>query len=444
MSDIYTAQHTENAIDLYELRLSWLTETDISVNEFTSVEARLNASLYDATPVPTIARQHGDAAQAKPQKEPTHPKEPTKEAECFVYLASRINAADLDTVHAAYELAYQWLALEAGKAAAAEAVFSLYPEADHSKLLKLYDEHEPLRPTLFRIFRKQMLTLPLAMVSAAAHPDNATPALTVEALHYAAAHPDLGLDLFRTHYVPLLSGRTQFEASIIEAALWGGLVRSDPDAITALGAALNHTDAATERANLLRLAALTGQSDFLPLLLSAAESDPDTGYPLLVLYGQKNVMPALLSALETAHTIEQAATAFNLITDQILPRIPRLTVVGEETDDDDEGEPAQIPDIKAAHTWWQHNQARWKTDERWLFGKSATSAHLIALSKKHAGQFGCDLLALMALSQKAPLNIPWEIWRARQQHLLAAHAQTPPAAKAGSQATTKAMSARHA
>jgi hypothetical protein len=41
------------------------------------------------------------------------------------------------------------------------------------------------------------------------------------------------------------------------------------------------------------------------------------------------------------------------------------------------------------------------------------------MSKKHAGSFGRDLMALLALAQMAPLNIPTEIWRARQMQLRA-------------------------
>ena len=439
MSEIYTAAHTESAIDLYELRLSWLDEADISVNEFNSVEERLNASIYDCAP----AQDNEDLKNTshQPEKKKTK-KEPTKEAECFVYLASRINSEKPEVNNAGYDLAYQWLALDQKKSAAAEAALSLYPEADQTRLLKLYDEQETLRPALFRIFRKQMQTLPLAMVITAASAESSPPALKIEALNYAAANPEIGLELFRTHYVPLLSGRTQFEASIVAAALWGGMVRSDPDAIQALSTALSHAGSATEHAKLMRLAALTGNADFLPLLLMAAENNPETSYPLLVLYGQKSVMPELLKGLEVAHTMEQAATAFSRLSDQFLPRIPRLTVVGEETDDD-ENASAKIPDIKAARDWWDKHQANWKADERWLFGKPATAAHLAAMSNKHAGRFGRDIMALLTLAQKVPLNIPWEIWRARQQQLLAkklaAQAATPAA-----KAATHPASARHA
>ena len=413
MGEIYTAAHTESAIDLYELRLSWLDEADISVNEFESVEERLNACLYGCDSVLHSAEPAQTNTQAKNKKEPS------KEAECFVFLASHINSPQRDTSAAGYDLAYLWLALDAKKSAAAEAALSLYPPTDKASLLKLYDEQETLRPILFRLFRKQMHGLPNEMVNTAATAESSPAALKIEALNYAAANPDIGLDLFRAHYVPLLSGKTQFEASIVEAALWGGLVRNDADAIKAISAALSHAASAKDHAELLRLAALTGNSDSLPLLLMAAENTPDTGYPLLVLFGQKSVMPELLNALESAHTMEQAAASFTQLTGQILPRVPRLTVVGEETDDD-EASPEHIPDIKAARTWWDKHQAAWKTDERWLYGKPTTAAHLTALSKKHAGRFGCDVVALLALSQKSPLNIPWEIWRARQQQLLAA------------------------
>ena len=147
-------------------------------------------------------------------------------------------------------------------------------------------------------------------------------------------------------------------------------------------------------------------------------------------------MPELLKALENARSMEHAAAAYTQLTDQLLPRIPRLTVVGEEEVDEEKDAP-QIPDIKAARAWWDKHQPNWKADERWLFGKPANTAHLTALTKKHAGRFGQDIMALLALSQKAPLNIPTEIWRARQQQLLADKMAAQPAAR-------PAAKARHA
>src|ERR1017187_2920275 len=104
MNETFTAAHIESATDLYELILSWLDEADISINEFNSVEERLNASIYDCGPALHGEQPESEAAQSKDKKEPT------KEAECFVYLASRINAAKPEIAKAGYELAYQWLA----------------------------------------------------------------------------------------------------------------------------------------------------------------------------------------------------------------------------------------------------------------------------------------------------------------------------------------------
>ena len=410
MNEKYTAKHSENAVDLYDLRLSWLNETDIHASAFESVEERLSVSINH------IGRTLGSNDPENDTSQTEKKKEPSKEAECFTLLASHISSPQPLISAAGYDLTCQWLTLDAAKSAAAETALSLYPDDDPAKLLKLYDEQETLRPSLFRIFRKQILALPLAMVNTAATAESSTSALKIEALQYAAECADIGLDIFRTHYLPLLSGRTHFDAGIVEAAIWGGMVRSDADATKAISAALSHAGSATDHAKLMRLAALTGNPDFLPLLLMAAENDPGTGYPLLVLFGQKSVIPELLNAMEFAQTIEQAAKAFGLLTDQNLPRVPRLTVVGEETDDVEEDAP-QTPDIKVARAWWDKHQATWKAEERWLYGKPATTSHLIAMSKKHAGSFGRDVMALLALAQKVPLNIPSEIWRARQMQL---------------------------
>ena len=433
MSETYTAAHTESATDLYELRLNWLDETDIHAGAFEGVEDRLCSSIFHCARALRLDESENESSQSEEKKEPT------KEPDCFIFLASHINSPTPTTRAAGYDLAYKWLAQDAAKSAAAEAALSLYPPTDNTALLKLYDEQEALRPTLFRLFRKQMQALPIAMVNTAATAEGSSDTLKIEALRYAAANADIGLDIFRSHYAPLLSGKNQFDARIVEAAIWGGMLRNDPDATRAISIAITNTPSPKYRTQLLRLAALTGAAEYLPLILSAAETDPASGYPLLVLFGQKSVMPELLKALENPRSMEAAASAFNQLTDQLLPRIPRLTVVGEEEADDEEGA-QKIPDVKAARAWWDKHQTGWKADERWLFGKPANAAHLAAMSKKYAGSFGHDLMALLALAQKAPLNIPSEIWRARQQQLLADKTAAQPPAKS----TVQPAKARHA
>lgn len=438
MNAKYTAKHTETATDLYELRDIWLRETELYANAIESVETRLAAKLCLIADTLTIEEtENENTAVAKKE-------EPTTEPECFIFLASHINSQLASISNRGYELAYQWLALDASKSVAADAALTLYPPTDKARLFKLYDEQESLRPTLFRLYRKQMQALPRDLVTIATTADSASTPLKIEALHYAAANPEIGQDLFRSHYLPLLSGAAEWDASILIAALWGGLVRGDPDATKAIRAALSQQTTAEAQTQLMRLAALSGQDEFLPLINMALEANPDTGYPLLVLFGKKSVMPALLKGLETAHSMEHAAASYTKLTDQILPRVPRLSVVGEDSDDA-EDTPEQIPDIKAAHAWWNAHQANWKSDERYLFGKATSPIHLTAQSKKHAGRFGCDIMALLALSQQAPLNIPDETWRIRQTHLLDAQATTKPHPKpAVSKPPTQAASTRHA
>ena len=78
MNETYTAAHTESAIDLYELRLSWLDEADIHASAFEGVEERLCASLYHCA----CALRENESLQTESEKEPS------KEAEYFVYLAA--------------------------------------------------------------------------------------------------------------------------------------------------------------------------------------------------------------------------------------------------------------------------------------------------------------------------------------------------------------------
>ena len=100
-----------------------------------------------------------------------------------------------------------------------------------------------------------------------------------------------------------------------------------------------------------------------------------------------------------------------------------------------------IPDVRAARAWWDKHQASWKADERWLYGKPSNPTHLTNLSKKHAGSFGRDILALLALANKAPLNIPAETWNQRKNQLLDTQTTAKPVA---AKAATKPASARHA
>lgn len=409
MNICYTDDHLEYASDLYDLRKRWQSCEDIRSPAVKSVEDRLVAHITHLAQ----SLNPGTAQQDPP---------PKKEGECFAYLACRMNAPHPDMRMTGYDLACQWLTQAPAKAAAAEAALSLYPPQDNAALLKLYEAHADLRPALFRIFRQQMAALPQAMINAPAMGADASPALKIEALRYAAVQPGIGLDIFRTHYTPLLSGLATFDPAIIEAALWGGMVRGDEDATRALMPAITHTGTAQQRLPLLRLAALTGQPDFLPLLLQTAENDATTGYPLLSLYGHKSVIPELLKAMEAAHTLEAAALAFTRISDEILPLVPRLSVVGDE-EEDDEG--PQIPDVQTARDWWAKQEPKWKEGERWIGGKPATPGHLHTLAKKHAGSDGIDLMALLALSQQTPLNIAPESWRMRQFGLMANLASAP-------------------
>lgn len=433
MNDTIDAAHIESAIDLYELRLSWLHDADTQANAIDSVEARIRMHLYHIANTPELM--------------PAPDEEPTDEAECFVRLATQICVMQPEENAAGYELAYEWLTQGDGKAAAAEAALSMYPASENTGLFQLFREHSELHPTLFRLYRKQRQVVPELLIKNAMTAVDATLTLKIEALKYAAAQPGLGLELFRSHYLPLLSGEPIDEVQLLILSLWGGLVRGDADATRALGIAINQASDAQALAFLLRLAALSGSPEFLPHLLQLAATEPDKGYYLLGLYGQKSVIPEMIKAMEDVHTLEHAAIAFSQLSGQILPRVPRLSVVGsdpQKSAQTSEEEADRIPDIQTARTWWQAHQATWQPNERWLMGKPATPLHLKTMCKKYAGSIGQDIMDLLALTQKAPLNIPSEMWHARQMQLLDAQAVAPVGAQATTRTATSAASARRA
>lgn len=415
--------HREAALSLYQQRTQWLVSAQLDGESLASLERRLRVHLH------VLGR-------LQPQDQ-----EPQKEAEAFVYLAALASSPDIEQRHLAQTRAREFFVAPGPLHEAAFVFFSLFPPSDEETLTVLYDRHETLRPVIFSLWHIHNVRVPQALLNMAATQENAV--VRAAALRYAAEREDIGLDLFRTAYAPTLQGGPSPDGAILDAALWGGLLRADPDISRAIGAAITHATDGRAQSNSLRLAALSGNPEFLPILREAAIKNPKQYLYLLALTGRRDIVPDLFAALGEAHTLEPAAEAWAVASGRRLPRIPRLNVVGEEGGTqpsapiDNDSSPL-IPDARVAHGWWQQHQKHWKPQERWIAGKPFNAAHLAREAEARAGHHGADVLALFALEMKKPVSgLHPAAWRAALHARIEALAApaTPTVAKPASATT---------
>ncbi|RFA29864.1 hypothetical protein CAI21_08500 [Alkalilimnicola ehrlichii] len=293
-----------------------------------------------------------------------------------------------------------------------EAVFDAFglfpPAALDTELEALYQNKESLRLALLTHYHRLGQPLPQGLLAHAESQDK-QPELQAAALRYAADRPEFSGERFPPYY------RAE-HAEVQQAALWGGLLRKDPDAKTALRAALEHAQDKDSGA-LLRLLALAGEADDFPILERYAEHNPAAGLPLLALYGRQSIVPALLAALDNPASAEPAAAAWQTVFGEALPVKPRLAVVeGDSQQAVEEG--GALPDSAAARAHWQQVQARWSAEARWLDGRAMTPTALAERAAAQAGAAGADALALLALINPGTAVPHPQAWQHRRHTAL--------------------------
>ncbi len=348
----------------------------------------------------------------------TWQREPDDATECLLGFAARFSSPDpacrREGLQKACELLTSGAPFEAGILQA----LALFPQpADDPALLELYRRQTTLRPQLFELWREQGVQVPAALYHQGELQDR-DPQLQRAALAYAADNPQVGLDLFRPYYQPLLGGKppVRIAAETLQAALWGGLVRGDRDLPRALLRAVELAADPQQQTPLLRLAALSGDPLFLPLLRSHLEVEAESGCELLGLHGSLAALDELLLALERATTMEAAATVWRQTTGQPLGRKPRLSLVGAEQEETGAG---SMPDAAPARSWLEQQRKDWKPGERLLLGRMTTPELLFDWADNLAGQGDADRLDLLAIHLRRPLGIRPGNWRAERSVTLA-------------------------
>ena len=412
----YLDTHFHSTKALYRQRLGWLQSERIDMQAMLDLEYRIRVHL------------HVLAGAIDDQED-----EPNQGPDTFIYLAARFSSRDEAHQQRAAQLACQWLLDDGPRAHGARDALLLFPSPNtYGVMQRTYVDVPALRPILIYILCQHGARLPKGLTHQAELAEQ-DPYLQAQVLYYAANDQKNGVDVFQPYYQPLIKhdSRTEVEHGSLVAALWGGLLRHDPDAYTALQRAIAAEADDFLRLDFLRLAALSGEKDYYPILKQVSGHAREVGYHFLALHGQQESVLEILAGLSHPRTSAFAEEAWWWVSGQTLPKKPRMSLVGEAQDDEQvDQQVGFVPDAQVAHTWWQKQ----KTDsmQRWFQGKPINMALVQKVACQYTGLISNDLFDLLALTAKQPLklgNYTWHDARLRRLEKLAPVIETTPAHK---------------
>ncbi len=401
MTITYTQTHWDSALVLFRQRSAWQRRELSDAAPLERLEKLLRLHFHVLSRCP-------QTAERKPQKAP----------DTFVKLASLLSSSDVKIRHQAVRQAAEVLSAGGPKSEGAYAALALFaPPEDDRCLLELYQDHEKLRPLLFRLWRDQGFQVPPALYNRA-ELQGRDPALQLAALAYAADSPRAGLETFRAYYQPLLGAARPLDigSAALCAALWGGMVRGDRELGRALRRAIELEATDAGQLALLRLAALSADVELYPVLRSLLNTNPQAACRFMALYGHPEALRDLAGALEKAASMEAAARAWQWSTGSGLARKPRLSLLDAKTETTmDE----TMPDSAAAKTWLQLNLEGNPSEVRWFQGRRMSTGTLTEAAIQCAGQGDADIIDLLALHRGGPLGISPNTWRTSLRQSLA-------------------------
>jgi hypothetical protein len=405
----YYETHLNAAQSLYRQRLNWMQMERVDMQSMLHLEYRLRVHLH-------VLAHELEIDEAEPEAAP----------DPFVYLACRLSSRDPTQQTQAAELACQWLGEDSARAQGARDALLLFPHLlVNEAMSKAYRDNEALRAIFIYILAQHGARLPQGLINQA-ELQQRDPQLQAQILYYAANQASAGLDQFSHYYQPLLLRTDNLpEHAVIVAALWGGLVRGDDAAVIALRRAIEREPNDMQRLDLLRLAALTGDAEYFPIFESLTQHVPQLAYHFLGLYGRPDGVEMILQGLSHPRTALHAELAWWWVSGQTLPKKPRLSVVGEESLDEDlEDNVGFVPDALPAQQWW----IKQKKDSalRYLQGQPLNRARIQATLKQYAGMISHDLIDLLAMQNQQALLIGTHTWHDARVRKLQALTDTDP------------------
>lgn len=333
-------------------------------------------------------------------------------AERFLFYATALQSAGPTKLEEIVRLAFAQMDDPALTNLSIYHAFTLYPPPLEWMLAR-YRAVPAARTPLFALWERQRAELPEQLVDQAEQ-QRQDPTLQCQALGFAADHPAYGVERFRAYYAPLLepAGRPPRHELLLESALWGGLVRGDPEAPLALRRAVERVQTPQMQPRLLRLLALNGEPEDLSLLLTACEKAPLFDLRWLGLTGRQEAVAPLIDRLGRAATAAPANDAWLLLFGESLRLQPALSLVGEASER--EGQQPMIADRRLAEVIWETQREKWGT-RRWLMGRPDEPARLLEHCRLWAGAISIDLMDRLSLKHQRPLG-PWHLygWRTHQ------------------------------
>ena len=307
----YLDTHMEVAAALYRQRKLWVKQLEVGSHSMANLEHRQRVHVH-------VLSHIIDSNEAVPEKE----------HQLYVYLTRRLQSDDQDIQSLAYDLAREFLVGNNSQQQAACQALLDYPQTTNEDLVNLYKTNEEVRPVLFNLWRDQSILIDTAIVNTAVN--HANPEIASAALRYAAGKKEFGMDVFRNSLASLTSAHEQssIETDRLVPALWGGMLRSDPDINRKISLAIEKTSSENSEA-IIRLAALSGDGDLYQLVEAWALSHPNPGLHLLALTGYKQAASFLLEYLENGREADLASRSWTWLTGQNLPMIPRMQLVSD-------------------------------------------------------------------------------------------------------------------
>ncbi len=412
-------RHSKQVRELYPLRARLLSRRMSGSRSLLELERRLSVHLDILS---CMSAEAGAADGDDTQR--------------FLHFATALQTEDEAALFDTCRLAIEQLCDDSLDDTPLHDAFALYPPP-LELTRRLYEQMPEAGRAFFSLWRRQRVEIPPGLLNQA-ELQQENPRLQHEALAYAANQPACGLELFRAYYTPLLQSATPpLDETLFEPVLWGGLLRGDPDAPPALQRAVERVESPKIRNQLLRLMALNGAPEHLPILLATARQANGIDTRTLALSGRAEVAERLLERLGQPRYAKAAHDDWLFLTGHPLPERPLLMLVdskGEtaETPSEAEQESGSVPDGQAARLWWEHHRAAWG-EQRWVMGQPGDTNRLITLCRHFAGETAADLTDLLALRLKRPLGMSprWGWQNLRLDYLKTQAEPTHPQTTAG-------------
>jgi len=394
----YLETHLNIALSLYMQRANCIEQKYVQTSIQHAIEKRLLVHLHILTH--TINKNE---------------KKPKDNADLFVYISRRILSSIKEHQQEVLLFSKQMFIEHPYPKGLIDAFILFYNEDINRFLNELYEENRELRATIITIWHYCGQRIPIGLLnqSELQHQDNG---LQSAVLNYHAEQDNISLELFQNYYRSLIEDvhKENLDSSVIHASLWGGMLRQDRKVATAIRRAIELESDEMKREKYLRLAALNGSNEFLPIFNSVSENKPEFGSYLISLLGTTESIKILFTMLQKPRISLLIIPAWQLITGQELKVVPRISLVESnpkaKPNVDKEDDVPLIADIKSAQIWAKKHVPKWKENSRYIHGEICSKNNLIELSYLLSGKIGKDVFDLLSLNFNRNLNLKLNMW----------------------------------